>query len=141
MNLTHIFRNFHWDHASMIWATASKAIGGQVQNLHTYWSWIHLIWLLWFWIMIVKAMAYENLFLSKRHFQVWYLQLFKIHEFIWGLKIPFVSTHSYESKTMIVCKFWTFPPTPFEAVAETIFAWSQWKFLKMWVRYKSEFGI
>ena len=60
---------------------------------------------------------------------------------LWGLKIPFVNTHSYESKTMIVCKFWTFPPTPFEAVAETILAWSQWNFLKIWLRYKSQFDI
>ena len=60
---------------------------------------------------------------------------------LWGLKIPFVNTHSYESKTMIVCKFWTFPPTPFEAVAETILAWSQWNFQISRVRYESWFGI
>ena len=51
------------------------------------------------------------------------------------LKKLFVNTVPHESKTMIICKFWTLLPTAFEAVAETIFAWSQWKFLERWVRY------
>ena len=32
--LAHISRKFHWDQASMASATASKAVGGQVQILH-----------------------------------------------------------------------------------------------------------
>ena len=33
--LAHISRKFHWDQASMASATASKAVGGQVKDLHT----------------------------------------------------------------------------------------------------------
>ena len=37
-------------------------------KLHSYWSWIHLICFICFYIMIVKAMTYENLFLPQRKF-------------------------------------------------------------------------
>ena len=53
----------------------------------------------------------------------------------WDLNKSFVNTASHESKILIVCKFSTWPPTAFEAVAEAIHAWSLWKFQEVWVRY------
>ena len=123
-------------------ATASKAIGGQTQNFQYEFTWSDsCAFALWLWnkLLMNSCASAKDMFqfdicnFSKS------ISLFDSN--LWGLKIPFVNTLSYESKPMIVCKFWIFPPTPFEAVAETILAWSQWKFLKMWVRYKSEFGI
>ena len=122
-------------------ATAYKTIGGQIQNLHTKWLWIHLIWFLCFNIMVVKSKAYEKFFMTKRHFSVWDLQFFKIQEVIWIKSLKLKLTFCQESKTMIACKIWTWPPSAFEAVAEAILAWSQWNFLEMWARYESKFGV
>ena len=77
--------------------------------------------------------------LVQRHFWDWYLQFFKIHEgiLIKSLKLNhnFVNNVSHKSKAMIVCKFFTWPLTAFVDVAEATLAWSQWKFMEMWVRY------
>ena len=66
--------------------------------------------------------TWQHNYRNKILFPVWDLQVLKNHEVIWKKPLRLKHTFFQEIKTMIVCKFWTLPPT--EAVAEDFFAWS-----------------
>ena len=52
--LTHISKNVHWDQASMVSATASKAGGGQFKDLHAiivfFCHFLYLLKIFTFWL-------------------------------------------------------------------------------------------
>lgn len=47
------------------WKSASMALRGQIQILHTNWLWIRFNWFHFFWFMVMKLMALKNFFLLK----------------------------------------------------------------------------
>ena len=52
----------------------------------------------------------------------------------WEWNNAFFNFVSHETKSMILCKFWVWPPSVFEAVAEAILGWPQWIFQNLWIR-------
>ena len=88
----------------------------------------------------IKVTGFWKVVLVSRHFSVWYLQCQKIHEIHWMISetktITFSNFVSHDTKSMILRKFWAWPPGVFEAVAEAILTWSQWNFQNLLIRYK-----
>ena len=131
--LIYKFWKFHWDQACMASATASKTIGGQIKNLHKKSLCIDSPDLIPVLLDFgIKVTGFWKVVLVPRHFPAFTLIFIKIHEVIWIISetktMPFFNFVSHETKSMILRKFWVWPPSVFEAVAEAIHNWSQWNF-------------
>ena len=139
MYLTQISWKFHWDQAIMDWATASKALRGQIHNLHTYWLWIHLNWFRFFWFTAVKLWVIKKkLLLLKDIFQFDtcnfpnVMRLFELNLWDWNNAFSYYCLWWEQCE---ICKFWIWPLVTSMAVAEAMIAWSQWNFQQKWLRY------
>ena len=132
MYVTKITWKFHWDQASMASATAFKAIGGQIQNLH--FTHYHCF------VLTRDNIEKRHCFSLRGLIQItsWNFEncryqtekcLWTRSKFFKAINFTAVNQKKWNQSKWIhnqlVCKFWIWPRFALEAVDEAILPWSQ----------------